>query len=401
MTSAERRPVSRRSPALLRDGYEFWSRLRGQQGSEVVRTRLAGRPVTGIYGADAAKFFYEEPSLERWSALPTFLTGPLFGKGAVHSLDGAQHAHRKAMFNGMLTAEAVNRVSAGVAHRWDERSSRWHGTVDLFTEASIVLFEEGCEWIGLPGHGSDGRGHAADLLAMVDGFGSPGWRHWRARAARRRTDDWVQGLVQEIRDGAPASSAVGVVALHRDEHGELLPVHTAAVEVINLLRPLVAVSWLINGATLALDSWLELRSQVGATFSSTDFAQEVRRCYPFVPCLVARATTDLEWAGARIPRGTLVVIDVWGTNHDARVWTRPNRFDPTRFVETPVTPYNLIPQGGGDRHHGHRCPGEDMTLGVLTTLIPRLASTPLHVEGPRPDLRRMPPAPTCRVAVRP
>lgn len=391
-----------RSLALAREGYQFWSNLRQREGSEIVRARLLNERVTCIRGAEAARFFYEEPGLERSSALPGPIVGSLFGRGAVHTLDGSQHAHRKGMFTDLLPAEAVLDVATGVARRWDERSAAWRDTVDVFDEAAPMLFAAACEWLGLPVRDATTTGRAADMLAMVDGFGSPGPRQWRAHRARQRTESWVEAFIQDIRDGAPSDAPIGRVALHRDENGDLLPLHTAAVEAINLIRPTVAISWLLSGVVLAFDSWPRLRDALtDGTIQALDVAQEVRRCYPFVPFLGARATADLEWSGARIPKGSLLVLDVWGTNHDPRIWPAPFAFEPGRFQQTPVTPFNLVPQGGGDRYRGHRCPGEDVTLGVLTALVPRVAALPYAVTGGRPALRRMPPRPRCRIEVLP
>ncbi|WP_435863063.1 hypothetical protein [Streptomyces massasporeus] len=52
----------------------------------------------------------------------------------------------------------------------------------------------------------------------------------------------------------------------------------------------------------------------------------------------------------------------------------------------------LIPQGGGDREAGHRCPGEDVTIALLRTLGPRLARLDYDVpeQDPRIPLNRMP-----------
>lgn len=391
-----------RSLALRSEGYQFWSNLRESQGSEIVRARLLHERVTCIRGAEAARFFYEEPRLKRSSALPGPIVRSLFGRGAVHTLDGTQHAHRKGMFTDLLPVEAVNDIVSGVAHRWDEESATWSGTVDVFDEVSPMLLAAACEWLGLPVRDGTAARRAADMVALVDGFGSPGLRHLRANRARRRTERWVQGFIQDIRDGASSDTPIGRVALHRDEHGNLLPVRTAAVEAINLIRPTVAISWLVSGVVLAFDSWPRLRDELARdSFRPLDVAQEVRRCYPFVPFLGARATKRLEWSGVRIPKRSLLVLDVWGTNHDPRIWLDPYVFDPSRFQQTPVTPFNLIPQGGGDRFHGHRCPGEDVTLGVLTALVPRIAALPYVVVGERPGLRRMPPKPRCRIDVLP
>ena len=98
--------------------------------------------------------------------------------------------------------------------------------------------------------------------------------------------------------------------------------------------------------------------------------------------LAERATRDLQVGGVTVPEGTLLVLDVWGTNNDPRVWHEPRTFDPGRQARTPVTAYNLVPQGGGDRHTGHRCPGEDLTLVLLTELVPRLAELDLRVGNP-------------------
>lgn len=388
--------------SLLRHGYEFWATMRGRDGTEIVQKRLLHERITAIRGPEAAQFFYEEPHTERGSALPP-LTTPLFGKGAVHTLDGDAHAHRKAMFNGLLDAEASRQVAEAVARRWDERLSARNGRIDVFDEVGRLLLESGAEWLGVPLAHDEIAARTRDMLTLVDGFGAPSLRHLKARRARHRTNAWAMGLVEDSRlSAAESSSALDAVAHHRDEHGDLLPVHTAAVELINLLRPLVAVTWLIVGLFEAYDVNPGRREEILAErFSAMDVAQEIRRMYPFVPFLATRATEDLSWRDAMIPRGTLIVLDVWGTDHDPRFWRDPGEFDPGRFKVTPVTPYNLVPQGGGYRETGHRCPGEDMTLAVLMTLVHRVAELPYEVLGPRADLRRMPPKPRFAVRIAP
>src|SRR5215207_9472785 len=69
-----------RSLALAREGYQFWSNLRQREGKEIVRARFLNERVTCIRGAEAARFFYEEPGLERSTALPGPIVGSLFGR---------------------------------------------------------------------------------------------------------------------------------------------------------------------------------------------------------------------------------------------------------------------------------------------------------------------------------
>lgn len=389
---------SDRTLSLLRHGYRFWEVMRERLGSEIVRARFAHERVTAVRGSAAAEFFYEQPGTERSSALPTVLVGPLFGSGPVHLLDGDPHAHRKAMFTGLLDGVASADVAARVGRLWDERVPAWRGTVDVFDEVGAIVFEAGCAWIGIPLEDEDITARVRDMLAMVDGFGAPTARNLRARRARRRTDAWVTGLVQRSRDGDHRGTPLDLVAQHRDSAGDLLPAHTAAVEVINLIRPLVAVTWLASGLLRALADNPHVGADlVDGTVSPFAVANEVRRTQPFVPFLGTRARQDLTWDGIVVPRGSLLVLDVWGTNHDPRLWRDPHAFDPGRFEFTPVTPYNLVPQGGGYRDTGHRCPGEDLTMAVLVTLVERVARMSWRLEDPPPGLRRMPPEPHQRV----
>jgi fatty-acid peroxygenase len=395
------RTGAREAVSLLRHGYRYWDLRRRQEGSEVVRTRLAHERVVAVRGPEAATFFYEQDGTERSTALPTSLVGPLFGRGAVHTLDGLAHRDRKRMFNLVLGPHAVQDVAAAVARRWDDRAPHWRGDLDVFDEVGRILLESGCEWVGIDLPADEAPSRTRDMLAMVDGFGAPSGRQLRARRARRRTDAWVTDLVLAARRSiVPPRTPLGQVARHVDEHCELLDPHTAAVEVINLVRPLVAVSWLVSGMFEAFAAHPDVRDDLRAgRVSATDVAQEVRRTYPFVPFLATRATRDLHWQGHDVPEGALVVLDVWGTDHDPRTWSDPDTFDPSRFQRVPVTPYNLVPQGGGLRTTGHRCPGEDVVLMVLTTLAPRVAALSASVAGPPTGLRRMPPRPRRTVRV--
>ena len=47
------------------------------------------------------------------------------------------------------------------------------------------------------------------------------------------------------------------------------------------------------------------------------------------------------------------------------MWPNPDLFDPKRFAGREPTPWDLIPQGGGDPRHGHRCAGEDPTVRLI------------------------------------
>ncbi|WP_330466388.1 cytochrome P450 [Micromonospora zamorensis] len=394
------------SLGFLLNGYAWLPALARRDGRSTVRTRVVGQPALTLRGPDAVRFFYDERHVRRHGAIPEPVQGTLFGHRAVHTLDGADHRHRKAMFLSLLTdprrvADLVDHVGAA----WNEAiaSSGDGRRVVLFDEASRVITKGVCGWAGIPVDDAEIAPVARDLTALVDGFATVGPRHWRARRARGRREDWLAGLVEQVRAHvvtASAGSVLEAVAGHRDRDGEPLDPQLAAVELLNVIRPTVAVSWFVAFTAHALHRWPEHRDRLrtGDAAYAVAFAHEVRRFYPFAPFVGGRAVTDLTWQGQHVPAGSLVLLDIYGQNHDPALWSDPYRFDPQRFVGRAPDPYELIPQGGADRSTGHRCPGEDVTVALLAAFAGWLAR--LDYTVPEQDLtislRRIPALPRSR-----
>ncbi|HWH02006.1 MAG TPA: cytochrome P450 [Pilimelia sp.] len=399
---------------LLLEGYGWLPNQRRRTGRDAVPLRLAGQPAVALCGPDAARFFYDERHVRRAGAVPGPVQRTLFGRGAVHTLDGPVHRRRKSIFVGLGTPEAVRGLTDEVTAAWDRAVGAWAGRhVVLFDEASRVLAGAVCRWAGVaPGSGAAPTAAAADpvaaaagspvaayqdavaslaadLVAMVDGFATPSLAHWRARRARRRREAWLGALVTRLRDGAataPPGSVLDTVARHVDAEGRPLSARAAAVELLNVLRPTTAVCWFVSFAAHALHRWPAHRARLAAgdpAFARA-FTHEVRRFYPFAPFVGGRAVRDLRWQGTPIPADALVLLDVYGQNHDARLWAEPYTFAPERFLGREIDPFTLIPQGGGDPAAGHRCPGESATVGLLAALSQRLAA--LSYRLPPQDL---------------
>jgi fatty-acid peroxygenase len=378
--------------ALLRRGYRFAPERRH---GEVAVTRLLGRRAVIVGGRAGAQLFYDESRLERSGALPAPLANTLFGKGAVHGLDDAAHRQRKALFVALLTPEAAADIAERATRQWPDVLAL-EKRPELFDAAARVHCSAACGWAGVPA----GRTYASlahDLAAMVDGFGSIGPRYLRARRARRRAGRWATALVERIRAGdpdVPPACALRTVARYRDEDGRLLEPHVAAVELLNLLRPAVAVAYFVTFAALALHSHPTLPQTLrqGGEELLESFAHEVRRFYPFVPLLAARARVDFTWHGVRIRRGERVVLDVHGTLRDPQLWQRAEHFEAARFAGTRPDPFTLIPQGGGDAM-GHRCPGERVTIELIKTAARLLLRSAYEVADGTLPSNRMPPLP--------
>ena len=405
-----RRPRLENSLLLAAKGYGWLPDARRARGGRTVAARLGGLPVLGIEGPDAARFLYDEDHVRRSHAIPEPVQGTLFGKGAVHTLDGKAHRTRKAMFVSLLMDD--DRIAALVdcaIAAWDAAVPRWveRGEVVLFDEAAEVLTRAVCDWAGVPLTDDEVGSVARDLTAMVDGFATAGPRHWRARRARGRRETWLAQLVDDVRSGGltvPEGSVVDVVAGHRDVGGERLDSHTAAVEVLNVIRPTVAISWFLAFSGHALARWPQYREWLtsGGPANASAWADEVRRFYPFAPFIGGRAPREVEWDGERVPEHSMVLLDLYGQNHDPELWGDPYAFRPERFIGQEIGAFELVPQGGGDPRTNHRCPGEQVTVAVLAALAVRLAR--LQADVPEQDLsislRRIPAKPASGVVLR-
>ena len=376
-------PALDSSLAFLREGYTFISSRCDRLGTDLFRTRIAGRPVYCMRGEEAARIFYDGDRFSRKGALPPTVVHLLQDKGSVQTLNGAEHHHRKGMFMDMMAPESVARLGSIFEAVWRRRSAGWTSSaVVLHEEARWMLTAAACEWAGIPVSDAQVDQRAAEFGLMVDQAGSFGPQNWWAQLRRRRTEKWAQEMIGAIRSGSmqvSPTSAVGLVAGHRDREGNLLPADIAAVELLNVLRPIVAVARFITFAGTALVEHPQWQQQFAADTPEDledlePFAQEVRRYYPFFPAIAGTALKEFSWNGHDFRPGAWVMLDIYGTNHDARLWPDPEAFRPERFRSWDDNPYRLVPQGAGQVTTAHRCPGEALTLELVKTAVRMLAS---------------------------
>lgn len=369
-------PVPDQTAVALIKGCAWLPDLRRSHHGRPVPLRVLGRPACAISGPRATEFFYGTGNLERRTALPGPVVSALFGKGAVHTLDSDAHRARKSLFTSLLLGDGIEEVAKLAGEAFDTAAGNWPagGRVVLFDEAARAIARGVTRWSGVPLQDRETDGLAADLVAMVDGFATLGPRHWRALTARRRRERWLASTIDGVRAEravAPPGSALARVAADPTIGDS----RTAAVELLNIIRPATAVAWFVAYSAHAFARWPELADALCAADSATvtSFVHEVRRFYPFAPFLGGRATRDLTFDGEQVAKGTLVLLDVYGQHHDAHLWGDPYEFRPARFDGRDIGEFELIPQGGGNPRTGHRCPGEKVTIAVLGALAQRVA----------------------------
>jgi fatty-acid peroxygenase len=201
-------------------------------------------------------------------------------------------------------------------------------------------------------------------------------------------------------------SPAAAIARHRDADGRPLDESVAAVELLNLLRPMVATARFVAFAALALHRYPETRDPVraGDAEHATAFVHEVRRFYPFFPAIGGRTLAEARWRGETLPPGQWVLLDLYGTNRDPRTWDEPERFLPERFLGWRGDPYTFVPQGAGEPAAGHRCPGEWATIALVRSAVRALTQEIVYTV-PEQDLRiprsHLPPRPASGFVLRP
>lgn len=358
--------------SFIRDPYRFISRTCEQHEVDLFETRLLLQKTICLRGEDAARIFYDTDRFTRVGAAPKFAMKTLFGQKGVQGLDEEAHRHRKQMFVSILKSDQINELTQLFAAELNTALARWEcmPEVILYDEFQRLLTIAVCRWAGVPLAESEIGLRTRQLTLLFDQAANPGLGHFKSRRARQQTNRWITGLIQQIRDRqltVDEKSPAAIIAWHRDLDQQLLPPEVAAVELLNVLRPVVAVSVYLTFVAHALQQHPHSRKLLRSDFDryALPFVQEVRRFYPFFPLTAARVREYFEWQGHAFPRGRRVLLDLYGTNHDRRIWNEPEHFEPERFLQHNVSPFDFIPQGGGDVRSGHRCPGEDVAVNLM------------------------------------
>lgn len=357
---------------LLREGYTFISSRCDAMQTDAFRTRLMLQPAVCVRGPQAAEMFYHPDRFTRKKAMPPTTLRLLQDMGSVQLQDGADHRHRKAMFMAMMTPDRLERIVEIADEEWSRHLLAWEhrASVVLFDEMREILCRTACRWAGVPLADSEVQERTREFGAMIENAGRADPRNWWAQVLRRRNERWAQGIIERARAGdidAPDDAPLAIIASHRNAEGNLLDTEIAAIELINILRPTVAVARYIVFAAVALHHYPAARELVrsGNEAEIECVVQEVRRFYPFFPFVGGRVREPFEWRDHRFSEGDWVLLDLFGTNHDRRIWEDPDAFRPERFREWEESPWTLVPQGAGDHHTTHRCPGEWVTIALM------------------------------------
>lgn len=382
---------------VLREGYMYAPNRHKIYKADAFETHLLGEKAVVIGGEEAAKLFYDEDKFKREGAAPEPAKATLLGKGGVQGLDDEAHRHRKAFFMGLMSKERIEVWAKLVEKYLLKETKEWikKDSIVFYEESQKILTQAVCEWAGVPLPEKDVEKRTKQLVSMFESPMAVSTRQIEGRIGRKQAESWNKELIQQVRDGdlhPKEETALYQISWFKDLDGELLDLKTAAVELLNVLRPSVAVAIYFAFTALSLHQFPEIKDKLNGDnpYYLHMFIQEIRRYYPFFPFNGSITRKDFIWDGYQFEKDTLVILDFYGTNHDPRIWDNPEGFDPERFKDWHTSPTDqvqmkLVAQGGGDYNTGHRCPGEWNTVRAMEIVTDYLINK-ISYEVPEQDV---------------
>lgn len=373
--------------SLFFNGYNFIGKKCERFHSDIFETRLMLQKAICLRGRRAAEIFYDKDKFQR------------------DDFDSLHH--RQAIFMSLMTTENIQRLVDLSRIHFQKYSQNWEQKheVVLFDEMEEILCRAVCDWAGVPLKESEVKKRTRDFEAMIESSGKIGLMHWRGRFAQIRTENWLSEIIQAYRGKkVNINIAASVIANTRFLNGTLLDYKTAAIELLNILRPTVAVARYIVFAAHAMHKNPRLieKLQDGDEKYLHNFLEEIRRYYPFFPFLGATVKNEFYWNGYHFPKNRRVILDLYSTNHDERVWKNPHEFRPERFDEELMDEFNLISQEGNGHFENHHCPGDWITLALMKEAVEFLISS-IEYQVPQQnlyiDLSKIPTLPESRFLI--
>nr|XP_043618032.1 cytochrome P450 81Q32-like [Erigeron canadensis] len=207
-------------------------------------------------------------------------------------------------------------------------------------------------------------------------------------------DTFFNNLLAEFRQGKGVlidkdKTMLGNLLKLQDKDPDYWPDEILSSVLLNIIADCIdkctsTMSWalalLLNNPSALKKAQEEIDSVVGSErfLEESDLSnlpylgcvlKETMRLYPVVPVLVPHYSSEESVVqGYTIPKGTMVIVNQWGIQHDSNLWPDPESFKPERF-ESEITPkLKFMPYSSGLR----MCAGSALatpSVGLAIALV--------------------------------
>ncbi len=188
---------------------------------------------------------------------------------------------------------------------------------------------------------------------------------------RTRADGVLLEYIKKRRNEPPGRDLLQTLMDARYSDGEGMPDELILSESMQLLvagheTSSNALSWLLYLLSSRPDCLEKVRQEFHSVLGdaplnhsdvpkfefATQVIQEALRLYPPFWMIDRMAVADDRVGDIAIPRGSMVIVYVYGAHHAPRYWQDPESFDTDRFLkanEKLRTPFTYLPFGAGPR----------------------------------------------------
>jgi fatty-acid peroxygenase len=396
---------------LFFQGYpSLLKKFRSQQRDVLETNLLPFFKAIAMRGEDAARLFYDDRKFTRRGILQKTQYNNFVATGSPQSEPVITEHKTHTAPAQVMSGESINRLEQIFVEQWQECIDQWQtrSSIVLFNEAEKLLCITACQWLGIPLHEQEINLRAGQLSVLLDADGAVGPRYFRGRTCRKKLEMWLTLLTADLRGGrlrVPDNSVFHSVAFRKDESGNVIDAYSVALELLSVLKPIVAVARHIVFSALALHENQHYTGKLKANAKMYEhFVHEVRRYYPFAPMLAAKVLTPFEYEGVKFDKGVVVMLDIYATNHHENAWKNPGAFYPERFENwTNSNAFNFMQQASHATTIGQSHAGEQITTRLTMAALQFLNEKMQYLvpdQNLSIDINRLPAVPQSRFKIK-
>ncbi|XP_047953596.1 cytochrome P450 81Q32-like [Salvia hispanica] len=235
-----------------------------------------------------------------------------------------------------------------------------------------------------------GNANLGDLLPFLQWFDFQGLEK-RFADLMKKLDKFMQELVDERRSGAASSGTMidHLLSLQEEEpeyytdeliKGIILVLLVAGTDTMS-----IGMEWAMSLLLNHPESMDKVRAEIDANVPRdrlvdeedlpklsylNNVITETLRLYPPVPFLIPhQSSEDCRVDGYDIPKGTMLLVNLWAIHRDPEIWDDPEKFKPERHEANREGEF-MLPFGAGRR----KCPGG----GIATRVLGLALGTMIH-----------------------
>ncbi|XP_047962893.1 abscisic acid 8'-hydroxylase 4-like [Salvia hispanica] len=375
---------------------------RHKRYGEIFKTHILGYPSVMLAGPDAARFvLVTQAHLFK----PTFPKSKeaLIGPEALFFHQGDYHLRLRKLVRAGLYPESLRRLVPGVQAAVVAALRSWAdgGVVNTYNEMKKLSFEVGI--LAVFGHLE--LGYKQELKKnygeVERGYNSfptnlPGSTYRKAMKARKKLSEIIGEISRERREKKVVETEKDLLSCllsSKDENGGALSDEQIGDNVIGVLfaaqdTTASAMTWLVKYLHDNPKLLQAVKAEQKAIYEANDEGEsvltwnqtrnmpltnkvimETLRMASIISFTFREAVTDVEYKGCLIPKGWKVMPLFRNIHHNPEFFADPQKFDPTRFEDSPK-PNTFFPFGGGV----HSCPGNELAKLQMLILVHHLAS---------------------------